>query len=126
MHPIVAWMIGAAYISYRWGWQCKMLPLPHRYIALTAFTSISAIVAMANETVGALFAYGSLLGMVIYGYQTGKIAINEKPKCDSVKSSGPGSPKQQSGQSSGQSGSQTQPHPTPTPGPAPSVSGYLA
>lgn len=122
MHPVVAWMIGAAYISYRWGWQCKMLPLPHRYLALTAFTSISAIVAMANETVGALFAYGSLLGMVIYGYQTGQLATDKTPKCDKVTPSGPGSPKNQGNNRS----SGSQPHPTPTPGPAPSVSGYLA
>lgn len=67
MNAVVAWFLGAAYISYRYGYKCQMLPKPHRYIGLTAFISIAALVGMANSTVGALFAYGGLLGVYIYG-----------------------------------------------------------
>lgn len=112
MHPVAAWMIGAAYISYRYGWQCKMLPLPHRYLALTAFISIASIVSMANEQVGAVFAYGSLLAMFLYGYRPGGEA-GQQVKCDSIKPT-----TTRESQSGSQSGSQQRP--TPQPGPAPS------
>lgn len=67
MNAVVAWFLGAAYISYRYGYQCQMLPKPHRFIGLTAFISMASLVGMANETVGALFAYAGLLSVFLYG-----------------------------------------------------------
>lgn len=67
MHPVAAWFIGAAYISYRYGYKCHMLPKPHRFIALTALVSIASLISMSNQTVGSLFAYGSMLSMFLYG-----------------------------------------------------------
>ena len=87
-----------------------MFPLPYRYLALTGFISIASLIGMANPTVGALFAYGSLLGMFLRGYETG--ALKGSPKCDSLKATG-----QQSSQTS--PGSGVIPIPNPTPGPHP-------
>lgn len=100
MHPILAWCLGAAFIGYRYGYKCNMLPTPRRFIMLTAFISIASLVSSANQTAGALFAYGSLLAM--YFQQQGKPA-----PCDKLTPSS---------SSSGNSGSaQT---PSPAPGPA--------
>lgn len=96
MHPIAAWMVGAAYISYRYGYKCQMLPLPKRYIALTSLISIAALVSMANENVGALFGYGSLLAMFLYQYRPNQ----QKPQseCDKVTSTNIASGKPSSSQ----------------------------
>lgn len=76
-------MVGAAYISYRYGYKCQMLPLPKRYIALTSLISIAALVSMANENAGALFGYGSLLAMFLYQYRPNQ---KQQSECDKVTS----------------------------------------
>lgn len=67
MHPVIAWMIGASYISYRYGYQCRMLPKPHRFIGLTALISFAAILGSFNANAGAALAYGSIISMFVYG-----------------------------------------------------------
>lgn len=115
MHPVIAWFVGAAYITYRYGYQCKMLPKPHRYIGLTAAISIASIIGYGNQTVGTLFAYAVMLSAMLYG-ETHKSDIT----CDSVNpvniSTGQSSNTQQSG---GFTGRQNAPNPTPLPNPSP-------
>lgn len=81
MHSVLAWGIGAAYISYKYGYKCKMLPLPKRYIALTGFISISALIGAFNATAGGLIAYGTLFGIFLTQY-------NQQTKCDSIGNAG--------------------------------------
>lgn len=97
MHAVLAWMIGAGYISYKYGYKCGMLPMPKRYLALTGFVSIAALVGAANPMVGGLIAYGTLFGVFITQYNT-------QGKCDTL-------PNQSS-----QSGSQAAPKVNPTVG----------
>lgn len=111
MHTVAAWFIGASYISYRYGYKCKMLPLPKRYIALTGFISIAALISLANETAGGLIAYGSLLAMFLYGQQN-----PDKAPCDTLKSTSTAG-----GQSSGAPGNPNGPSGGNVPQPMPSV-----
>jgi len=103
MHPIMAWTLGAAYIGYKYGYKCGMLPTPKRFLALTAFVSVGSLVSAANTTVGALFVYGSLLGLYLHEQSN-----PSKDECDKLNTNGNSS-------NSGNSGSTPAPKPAPAP-----------
>jgi hypothetical protein len=87
MHAVLAWMIGSAYISYKYGYKCKQLPYPKHYIALTGFVSLASLIGAFNPMIASLIAYGTLFGVFITTY-------NQPTKCDQTgqsSSSQPGS-----------------------------------
>jgi|SRR5215472_4613199 len=80
MHAVLAWMIGAGYISYQYGWKCGQLPWPKHYIALTGAISLASLVAAWNPTVGGLLGYGMLFGLYLREHENGGPQYNcDKP-----------------------------------------------
>lgn len=68
------WAILMGVQIYKHGIQAKQMPEPFYFIYGTAAMGIAGIVAMANERLGLVLAWGLLLGAAIYQYDSSKNA----------------------------------------------------
>lgn len=75
---MAAWILGAIMLTWTQGLGRQggpTWPPPFVYIDLTIFMGICALIARANNTVGALLAWGFLLALLIRGEQAGQQSI---------------------------------------------------
>lgn len=61
----VPWLVMVAFLSYQHGVKQGKLPEPHYFVGATAAMSIAALVGMANQTFGTLFAWALFIGVVV-------------------------------------------------------------
>jgi hypothetical protein len=56
--------------AYKHGIQPKQMPEPYWFLLATAAFAVSGIVAMGNERLGIVLAWGLLVGSLVYSYQS--------------------------------------------------------
>lgn len=65
MTVAIPWFVMVAWLSYQHGYKQNKLPEPHYFLGATAAISIAALVGSWNRTVGALFAWALVLGVLV-------------------------------------------------------------
>jgi len=58
--------------AYKHGVQPKQMPEPYWFFWASAAFAVSGIVAMGNERLGIVLAWGLLIGSLVYSYQSEK------------------------------------------------------
>jgi len=69
MSVVAPWLILMGFLAWKYGVQAGQLPAPYRFLGGTGLMAFAAVVAEANGTIGALLAWGFLLGAMVYTYR---------------------------------------------------------
>jgi hypothetical protein len=73
MGVVIPWGILMSFQAYRFGISQQRMPEPYYFIAGSAIMGVAAIIAQANDKVGALFAWAILLGAFTAAWRSGRM-----------------------------------------------------
>jgi hypothetical protein len=80
MGIVAPWAVVMALQAYKHGIQPKQMPEPFWFFWATAAFGVAGLVAMGNERLGTVLAWGLLVGSFVYSYQSQKTKTEQAVK----------------------------------------------